>query len=70
MVIVDVPCPPGFRGTLAGLKAAKGPSADGGGAVSATEPEKPRLVTKIVDVADPPATNRDKILGEALSEKP
>ncbi len=44
MVTVEVPDPPGVNGTLAGLKAAKGPSADGGGAVSETVPEKPRLV--------------------------
>jgi hypothetical protein len=53
-----------------GLNVAKGPSADGGGADNVTVPEKPRLVTTIVDVAEPPAKNRARTFGEALIEKP
>lgn len=70
MVMVDVPNCPGVNETSVGLKAAKGPSVAGGGAVSVTVPEKPRLVTKIVDVAEPPATKRARTLGEAVIEKP
>lgn len=65
-----MPDPPGVRVRSVGLNAAKGPSADGGGADSVTVPEKPRLVTTIVDVAEPPAKNRARTFGEALIEKP
>lgn len=70
IVIVEVLCPPGVRVTLVGLRAAKGPSAVAGGAARLTVPEKPRLVTVSVDVADPPATNRLRALGDATSVKP
>jgi hypothetical protein len=53
-----------------GLNAAKGPSADAGGAERVTVPEKPRLVTTIVDVAEPPAMNRARTFGEAIKVKP
>jgi len=53
-----------------GLSAAKGPSADAGGAERVTVPEKPRLVTTIVDVAEPPAMNRARTFGEAIKVKP
>lgn len=70
IVIVEVPCPPGVSGISEGLSAAKGPSADAGGAERVTVPEKPRLVTTIVDVAEPPAMNRASTFGEAIRVKP
>jgi len=70
IVIVEVPCPPGVSVISVGLSAAKGPSAEAGGAERVTVPEKPRLVTTIVDVAEPPAMNRASIFGEAIRVKP
>jgi hypothetical protein len=70
MVIVDVPCPPGDNVTLVGLRFPKGPSDVAGGAAKLIVPEKPRLLTVIVDVADPPATNRVSAFGEAVTVNP
>jgi hypothetical protein len=70
MVMVALLCPPGASVMLVGLSAPKGPSDVAGGAAKLTVPEKPRLPTVIVDVADPPATNRVSALGEAVTVNP
>jgi hypothetical protein len=70
MVIVEVPCPPGDNVRLVGLRIPNGPSDVAGGEDRLTDPEKPRLLTVIVDVADPPATNRVRAFGEAVTVKP
>jgi hypothetical protein len=69
-VSVDVAVEPGVRLTLAGAKVNVMPVAAGATvADNATLPVKPRLLTVIVEVADPPAVKLGGVAAPAATGK-